>query len=485
MLLLRPNPLPDESLESYLIRLAELYSYTPNQLIGRFHIILNEKDQKLTGALPTDISRINLFHANISSALRFQCLELLAEKVCKGRFPILQLAVYRSRTKYAGSDKSLLWNGLDIPRRFFRKHIIPVCPACLAEAEVAYIPQYWHLNIVRACPIHGCKLLEFCRSCNLRCIAPEQSTQEVINHFYGMDSISPRRFFRKHIIPVCPACLAEAEVAYIPQYWHLNIVRACPIHGCKLLEFCPECSEVLNYMLTGNLESCACGAAYKTMPIEMAEEPLLSLAKVVSSHERDRCTSENLLFTLEDIHQIFGAIVWFFLYVADEREITDDSLLKCIKFFNRWPSQLDKLLENKFDSALECSDRLMSATPFYSIFENLLIVSRNLPSTAISYNPILKGIFNFLDRSIQANNRSSELGYLLLNGFEAGALLDTTQEQIARLLEEGHLHTNIRLKSQSSFESSTPLFNLKDVFYLWISGFQSRLSNRHLYLSEW
>ena len=409
MLLLRPDPLPEESLESYLIRLAELYSYTPNQLIGRFHIILNEKDQKLTGALPTDISRINLFHANISSALRFQCLELLAEKVCKGRLPILQLAVYRSRTKYAGSEKSLLWNGLDIPRRFFRKHIIPVCPACLAEAEVPYIPQYWHLNIV----------------------------------------------------------------------------RACPIHGCKLQEFCPECSEPLNYMQTGNLKSCACGAAYKTMPIEMAEETLLSLAKIISTDKIDRCTSENLLFTLEDIHQIFGTIVWFFLYVSDEREITNDSLLECINFFNRWPSQLDKLLENKFESALESSDRLMSATPFYSIFENLLVVSRNLPSTAISYNPILKGIFNFLDRSIQANNRSSELGYLLLNGFEAGALLDTTQEQIARLLEEGHLHTNIRLKSQSSFESSTPLFNLKDVFYLWLSGFQSRLSNRHLYLSEW
>ena len=92
-MLLRPDPLPFEALESYMIRLAELYEYTPRQLIERFHIILDEADQKLTGALPGNLWQLNAYHANTSSALRIECLELLAEKMCKGRLPIMEMAV--------------------------------------------------------------------------------------------------------------------------------------------------------------------------------------------------------------------------------------------------------------------------------------------------------------------------------------------------------------------------------------------------------
>ena len=79
-MLLRPKSLRSESLESYMLRLADLYGYTPRQLIERFHIILDEEDQKLSGALPGNLWQLNIYHANTSSSFRVECLEVLAHR---------------------------------------------------------------------------------------------------------------------------------------------------------------------------------------------------------------------------------------------------------------------------------------------------------------------------------------------------------------------------------------------------------------------
>ncbi|MBO9497500.1 TniQ family protein, partial [Thalassotalea sp. G20_0] len=193
-MLLRPNPKPSESLESYMIRLADLYGYTPKQLIERFHIILDEADQQLAGSLPGHLRQLNVYHANTSSALRIECLELLSEKMCKGRLPIMGMAVFRSPTRYASRHNSLHWQGIDIPRFFVRKSSIPICPKCFQESEEAFVPFYWHLHVV----------------------------------------------------------------------------RACPHHGCKLVEVCPDCSQGLDYIHASNLSGCSCGQKYRDMPVEPA-----------------------------------------------------------------------------------------------------------------------------------------------------------------------------------------------------------------------
>ncbi|WP_461536014.1 TniQ family protein [Spongorhabdus nitratireducens] len=411
-MLLRPDPLPAESLESYFIRLADLYGYTPKQLIERFHIILDEVDQKLSGALPGNLWQLNVCHARVSSSLRVECLELLAEKMCKGRLPVLELAVFRSKTRYASQHHSLYWQGLDIPRSFVRKGSIPVCPKC----------------------------------------------------------------FEEH------------EKPYVPFYWHLHLVRACHKHKCMLVEQCPDCLQELNYMRTGNLKGCSCGKVYETMPSKEAPEFLWQLADKVQEEKTDHAHSGNLLFNLDDIHQLFGAILWFYSYAAErgnQRSISDDTLPDCIAFFDQWPQSLNALLKEKIETAIMLSDRRFSETPFNSIFGRILIVSRCLPNKDFNSNPILKAIFAYLDACMHSESELSEIGYSLLNGYEAAALLDTYDEQVARLLDEGILPAAKRIKNTAVFDPKRPLFPLKTTFNVWLMRFQSRLSNRHIYLPRW
>ena len=412
-MLLRPSPKPSESLESYMLRLADLYEYTPRQLIERFHIILDEEGKRFSGALPGNLWQLNIYHANTSSSLRVECLELLAEKMCKGRLPILELAVSRSKTKYAPRHGSLFWQGLDIPRFFIRKGNIPVCPKCFEES-------------------------------------------------------------------------AEA---YVPFYWHLNLVRSCTLHGCRLVERCPACSQPLNYMKTGNLKGCVCGKEYKSMAVEPAPESISHLAvRVQEEQKKHETTTGNLLYDTGDIHQLFGAILWFYSYVlerGEQRCISDASLTKCISFFNQWPKNLDKLLEVKAETAIILADRRFSETSFQSIFGSLLTTSRRLPDQDLKSNPVLKAIFVYLDSCLHTNNEQSEIGYSLLNGYEVAALLDTDSEQVARLVDEGKLAAAKKLKSSLTFDPKRPLFPLKAVFNVWLARFQSRLSNRHIYLSRW
>ena len=410
-MLLRPNPKPSESLESYMIRLADLYGYTPKQLIERFHIILDEADQKLSGALPGNLRQLNLYHASTSSALRMECFELLAEKMCKGRLPILELAVSRSKTRYATNHHSLFWRGLDIPRFFIRKDGFPVCPRCFETADTGYVPFYWHLHIV----------------------------------------------------------------------------RACSKHKCKLVEQCPNCSKKLNYIDDGSLQGCSCGTEYRLMPIEAAPDSMCNLAAKIQE-QLVLESSDNLLFFLKDIHQLFGCILWYYSYVAErgsQRSISDESLMACIAFFDQWPLSLRMLLQNKIETAIMLADRLFSETSFQSIFGNLLMVSRRLPTQALSGNPVLKEVFAYLDECIHADNELSEIGFCLLNGYEVAALLDTDSEQVARLLDEGKLPAAKSMKSSAAFDPKRPLFPLKSTFNVWLARFQSRLSNRHTYLSRW
>ena len=412
MLLLRPDPLPAETLESYLIRLAELYGYTTRQLIERFHIILDERDQKLSGALPGTLSQLNIYHANTSSSIRQKCLELLAEQMCKDRLPIIKLAVTRSKARYGAGHHSLLWQGLDIPRYFMRRGCIPVCPRCIEEA------------------------------------------------------------------------------AGIPFYWHLHLVRACYRHACMLVEQCPTCSKKLNYINSGSLQECSCGRSFASMPTDKAPESLRLLAALVQGNKLDEmpASMSNLLFQLENVHQLFGAILWYYTYVAPhglQRSLSSETITECISFFDEWPHHLYELLNGKIETAIMLADRRFSETPFNSIFGKLFMVSRRLPDNYLSANPVLKAIFAFLDECLHGDDERSEIGYSLLNGYEAAILLDTDSDQVARLSDEGYLPTSRKLKNDAVFDPKRPLFRVRDIFNVWVARFQCRRSNRHIYLSRW
>jgi hypothetical protein len=45
----------------------------------------------------------------------------------------------------------------------------------------------------------------------------------------------------------CPTCLKSDRAPYFRRLWRLAFITACPVHGCVLLERCPECNCPINF----------------------------------------------------------------------------------------------------------------------------------------------------------------------------------------------------------------------------------------------
>ena len=70
-LLIRPEPYPDESLESYLLRLSQENGFERYALLsGAIRDSLLVQDHEASGAFPLELARVNVFHAQRSSGLR-------------------------------------------------------------------------------------------------------------------------------------------------------------------------------------------------------------------------------------------------------------------------------------------------------------------------------------------------------------------------------------------------------------------------------
>src|SRR5574344_16767 len=79
-LLIRPEPYPDESLESYLLRLSQENGFERYALLsGAIRYSLLVQDHEASGALPLEVARVNVFHVNRSSAWRVRSLQLVAQ----------------------------------------------------------------------------------------------------------------------------------------------------------------------------------------------------------------------------------------------------------------------------------------------------------------------------------------------------------------------------------------------------------------------
>ncbi|WP_067515292.1 TniQ family protein [Endozoicomonas ascidiicola] len=412
MFLIRPEPEYDESLESYIIRLAEENRFRVKKLFPHLAKLLQKQRGKLAGAMATDLSRFNLYHANTSSSKRYWALHQLSELCCKDRMPLLEMAVLKTSRRFGEKHTALFWKGLDIPRIFFRSESIPICPQCLKEKP------------------------------------------------------------------------------YILVFWHISLVRACPKHQTLLIESCPQCGLAIDYIRHGELHTCPCGFELSTAVAKPANPKLVRLSEQVYGFKPESSDQDNLLFRKSTTEAVFGAVLWFKQWVEKESDssplVDDDFLLRCIEFFDDWPARLSSRLEKLAYEGLEYSERSMKETAFRSLFGALLKISRYLPDDRLASNEVLKTVFAFLDQIVfQEDHPYSEIAHTLLDSFEACVILGVSIKQLARLIEDGLLHPCKQLKDKEQVNPTTPLFRLKDVFVLWSVSFQSRHSNRNLYLSRW
>ncbi|MCL1076914.1 hypothetical protein D5R81_02080 [Parashewanella spongiae] len=155
----------DESLESYLLRLAVDNTYIDYSefadVIGRW---LVDHDHELEGAFPCSLDLVNLYHAKDSSIFRVRALKLFETLTSFKPSTLLSQSLLRTNYKFA-QYTALKFGSSLIPRVMLRenKAPIPICPQCIKES--AYIRQCWHLKPYTFCHKHNLRLLNECPKC--------------------------------------------------------------------------------------------------------------------------------------------------------------------------------------------------------------------------------------------------------------------------------------------------------------------------------
>jgi len=162
--LVQTKPYSDEALESYLLRLARDNSYDGySELADILWQWLAEQDHELEGALPLELSKVDIYHARQASSFRIRALKLVAQLADVNAGDILAIAWRRSNFKF-GNLSAVSRNDLTIPLELLRTDNISVCIECLAES--LYIPFYWHLEPYKACHKHKTQLTIQCMECH-------------------------------------------------------------------------------------------------------------------------------------------------------------------------------------------------------------------------------------------------------------------------------------------------------------------------------
>ncbi|MHA2731971.1 TniQ family protein [Vibrio campbellii] len=158
---------PDESLESFLLRLSQEQGYERFSHFAEdiWYQTLNE-NEAMSGAFPLELNCINIYHGHTTSEMRARVLIDLERRIKLNDFGVLRLALMHSKANFSPKFKAVHRFGVDYPFSFLRKRFTPICPMCLGDAQ--YIRQNWQFIPVQSCAEHGCKLLHQCPECGCR-----------------------------------------------------------------------------------------------------------------------------------------------------------------------------------------------------------------------------------------------------------------------------------------------------------------------------
>lgn len=294
-------------------------------------------------------------------------------------------------------------------------------------------------------------------------------------HRAGVDI--PLSFVRTGTSPCCPECMSES--AYIRQCWHYKPYTACPRHGVKLIESCPDCGEPIGYLLSGLLTHCLCGFDLTTALAPPASTHELRLASLMSGSTFE---STNPLLAANQLAIRYGALLWYQL-----RFPHDIQLVNVIDYFDRWPGNYCKELDDMVNSVLLRQTEPLNRTLFAAVFGDELARSRWLPTCNIAHNFILRELIFFLTALVERNPKAclANIGDILVSTLEAAALLSTSVEQVRLLQQQGFLPLAIRPAGRLALSVSHGAFHLRHVVELRQAFMSSPLAAEPVYISAW
>ncbi|MBL4828893.1 MAG: TniQ family protein [Aliivibrio sp.] len=161
MFLQRPKPQKDETLESFLIRVANKNGYEDvHRFLMATKRYLQDIDHTLFQTFPTDIKLINPYSSKVNSRSRTEALHRFSQMTFNEPTELLELSINRSQIKYSSSVSALIRGAEVIPRSLLRS-AVPCCDQCLQEDGVA--SYRWHFVGYNYCHKHESKLIEQCQ----------------------------------------------------------------------------------------------------------------------------------------------------------------------------------------------------------------------------------------------------------------------------------------------------------------------------------
>lgn len=161
LLLQRPAPYSDESLESYFIRVANKNGYTDiSRFLATLKRFLNDINSYQFQSFPTDICQLNPCSSKNHSGSRTHALHLISQMTFNEPADLLSIAINRSAMKFSPNVTGLVRNAEVIPRKLLRNESIPCCPICLQQK--GYANYHWHFTGYDYCHEHKTKLTYQC-----------------------------------------------------------------------------------------------------------------------------------------------------------------------------------------------------------------------------------------------------------------------------------------------------------------------------------
>lgn len=124
---------PDESLESFLLRLSQEQGYERfSHFAEDIWFDTLDQHEAIPGAFPLELNRINIYHAQTTSQMRVRVLIHLENQLKLNNFGALRLALSHSKAQFSPEYKAVHRLGADYPFVFLAKRFTPICPLCVS-----------------------------------------------------------------------------------------------------------------------------------------------------------------------------------------------------------------------------------------------------------------------------------------------------------------------------------------------------------------
>lgn len=313
MLLQRPKPYPDESLESFFIRVANKNGYEDIQrFLEALKRFLQGKKTRKFQTFPTDICKINPYSSKNHSTARTNALHELSHMTFNEPANLLGMALNRNQMKFSPSTTALIRGAEVIPRSLLRKDSVPCCPICLNVK--GYANYRWHFSGYDYCHDHNVKLVSHCtcgsmydyRKAGLSGVCPECG-KAIYSHQVNDSSKSVKIACWLSGFDVAPLPIIAQSYRWGIIHWWSQMFRSTQISNSeKFMTFWEQWPNSFHDMIETEIES-----GFEYAVVSQAELRIKDvLGKILFSSIKlpDRNFNSNII--LKELFQYLEAHLW-------------------------------------------------------------------------------------------------------------------------------------------------------------------------------